>query len=121
MWILTQMVDGKKFTHDFISSCIPTFKWFLNKYPLTFGVLLQAAGIEDIEKYKLSKKVQAKVDAEAAAKAEAERKAEEERIEKERIAAEKQAAADENAELVAKYGDKFGEYWVKIFMSRKTW
>jgi hypothetical protein len=116
MWILTQMVDGKKFTHDFISSCIPTFKWFLNKYPLTFGVLLQAAGIDDIENYKLSKKVQAKVDAEAAARAEAERKAEEERLKQARIAAEKQAAADENAELVAKYGDKFGDYWVKIFM-----
>jgi hypothetical protein len=118
MWILTQMVDGKKFTHDFISSCIPTFKWFLNKYPLTFGVLLQAAGIDDIENYKLSKKVQAKVDAEAAAKAEAERKAEEERIAKEKEQMEKEAAKKKNDELVAEYGDKFGPLWMKYFTDR---
>ena len=26
IWILFQIIDGKKFTHDFISECIPTFK-----------------------------------------------------------------------------------------------
>lgn len=118
MWILTQMIDGKKFTHDFISSCIPTFKWFLNKYPLTFGVLLQAAGIDDIENYKLSKKVQAKVDAEAAAKAEAERKAEEERIAKEKEQMEKEAAQKKNDELVEQYGDAFGPLWMKYFTDK---
>lgn len=113
LWILTQMIDGKKFTHDFISSCIPTFKWFLNKYPLTFGVLLQAAGIEDIENFKLSKKAQARVDAEAAEKAEEERKKEEERIAKEK----EEEAKEKNKELVDKYGDKFGNLWLEYFNS----
>lgn len=121
MWILTQMIDGRKFTHDFISSCIPTFKWFLNKYPLTFGVLLQAAGIEDIENYKLSKKVQAKVDAEAAAKAEAERKAEEERLKKEEERIAKELAKKKNDELVKQYGDKFGPLWMKYFTDGLPW
>ena len=51
----------KKFTHDFISSCIPTFKWFLNKYPLTLVFYYKQLELNDIENYKLSKKVQAKL------------------------------------------------------------
>lgn len=86
-WILTQIIDGKRFTHDYISNCIPTFKGVLNAAPITTKVLLEAAGI-DVQNYTLSKKVQAKIDAE---KAKAE---EEKRIADEKAAAEQKRNAD---------------------------
>lgn len=122
-WILTVIIDGPESgyscTHNFISTCIPTFKWFLEKYPETFGILLKQAGIGDINNYKLSKKIQAKVDkkkAEEEAALKAFQKAEEEAARKKEEA---DKAAAKNAELVEQYGDKFGPMWKKKFTSGK--
>lgn len=118
IWILIQIIEGKHFTHDFISTCIPTFKYFLDSEPELFKPLLEMAGI-DPNNFQLSKKIQTKIDLEkteqeARERLEQERKQKEEsaRLEKELTAKTKN---EKNEKLVAEIGDKLGSFWTDFF------
>ncbi len=105
-WILIQMIEGKRFTNDFISTCIPTFKGVLKKAPVTTAVLLEEAGI-DIENFQISKKIQSRIDTVNAEKERIKKEEEEKnRIEQERIAKREQVRSDLKNQISKYYDDK---------------
>lgn len=118
IWILVQIAEGKQFTHNFISTCIPTFKYYLDHKPEIFKPLLDLVGI-DPNNFVLSKKIQTKIDLEKAEQ-EARERLEQERKQKEEAARlEKELAAktknEKNEKLVAEIGDKLGQFWADFF------
>lgn len=105
-WILITMIQGKHYTNDFISTCIPTFKAVLKIKPMTIGFLLQQAGI-DVETYQLSKKIKARRDAEEQER----QRIEQERLERQRKEEEFYKRKVEAEEKTEKICNVIGKQW----------
>lgn len=100
-WILIRIIEGQKFTDNYISECIPLFKAVKQNYPITTEILLQNAG-----------KVQATVDAEQIAKLKAQQEQEQKQRKKQQDIKQTNDLYNQIKEAMNNCGYNIKEDWI---------